>query len=73
MMALEERERVIKEGELLKFRCGLTKGGKPTFVSRWCQVTENRFRYYKNKITAYHQPGKPLVSVPLSDVMGIQK
>jgi hypothetical protein len=43
------------------------------YVTRWCQITENKFRYYKNQITAYQNPGKPLVSVPLADIMHINK
>ena len=44
---LEEKEGLIKEGELLKYRCANnSKNG--SFVSRWVQVTENKFRYFKN-------------------------
>jgi hypothetical protein len=50
----EERETVIREGELLKCSCGLGKGKKdPNFMPRWCQITQNKFRYYKNRIAAY--------------------
>lgn len=42
-------------------------------MERWCQLTPNRFRYYKNKIHAYQHPGKPLISVPISDILSINK
>ena len=36
-------------------------------------MTENKFRYYKNKIWAYKQPDKPLLSVPLLEILTIDK
>jgi len=63
---------VVKEGELLKYRCANNcKNG--SFVSRWVQVTEHKFRYYKTQVSAYQQPGKPLVSIPIGDILSIKK
>ena len=71
---MEERETVIKEGELLKCSCGFAKGKKdPNYMPRWCQVTQNKFRYYKSRIAAYQNPGKPLLSVPIADIVNIIK
>jgi hypothetical protein len=69
----EEREKVLKEGEVLKYGCGLRNAQKGSFVARWMQVTENKLRYYKNQIAAYQHPGKPLVTVPLWDILDIVK
>jgi len=50
----EEKETVIREGELLKCSCGLGRGKKePNYMPRWCQITHNKFRYYKNRIAAF--------------------
>ena len=42
-------------------------------MARWCQLTQNKFRYYKNRIAAYQNPGKPLLSVPISEIVNIIK
>jgi hypothetical protein len=50
----EEKETVIREGELLKCSCGLGRGKKePNYMPRWCQITHYKFRYYKNRIAAF--------------------
>ena len=76
-MKEEENEVVVKEGELLKFCPGVARktmkahrdlNGGSQFVSRWVQITENKFRYYKNKICACRQPEKPLFSCYLSEI-----
>jgi hypothetical protein len=65
---------VIKEGELLKCSCGFSKiKREPNFMPRWCQITNNKFRYYKSRIAAYQNPGKPLLSIPLIDIVNIIK
>ena len=42
-------------------------------MPRWCQITQNKFRYYKNRVAAYQNPGKPLLSVPIIDIVNIIK
>lgn len=42
-------------------------------MPRWCQITHNKFRYYKNRIAAYQNPGKPLLSIPIADIVNINK
>jgi hypothetical protein len=74
LIRLEEKESVIKEGELLKCSCGFSKGKRdPNYMPRWCQVTQNKFRYYKSRIAAYQNPGKPLLSIPLIEIVNIIK
>mgnify|MGYP001560369919 CR=1 FL=1 len=80
MTSKEEKEFVIKEGELLKISPGIAKGSnvrnggdvtKYLFVSKWCQLTENKFRYYKSKIQAYQNPHKPIFSINLTEISNI--
>jgi hypothetical protein len=59
---------------LLKQSCGLAKAkGQTVFMPKWCQVTHNRFRYYKSRIAAYQNPGKPLISIPIQEIVNIVK
>ncbi len=50
-----------------------SKNTEQLFIARWAQLTENKFRYYKNKIAAYRNPDKPLLSVYLSEIQAIEK
>ena len=54
----EEKELVILEGELLKLCPGIERkvmradrdlNGGALYIPRWCQLTHNKFRYYKNQ------------------------
>ena len=48
---------IIYEGELYKFKPGLTVN----FIPRYVQISKRAFRYFKNKSDSYN--GKPLVSI----------
>ena len=49
-------DKIVYEGTLYKFKPGLSNN----FVSRYVQVSENAFRYFKNKAQVIS--GKPLVA-----------
>ncbi|CDW77510.1 UNKNOWN [Stylonychia lemnae] len=81
----EEDEKVIFEGELLKLSAGVSKNtaisqsanqnhqANSQYIPRWVQLTENKFRYFKSQIQAYQQPGKPLLSIPIEEIVHIIK
>ena len=53
----EGKDDIIYEGELYKFKPGLTLN----FIPRYVQISRRAFRYFKNKSDSY--AGKPLVSI----------
>ena len=53
----EGKDDIIFEGELMKFKPGLTLN----FIPRYVQISKHAFRYFKNKQDSY--AGKPIVSI----------
>ena len=53
----EGKDDILFEGELYKFKPGLTVN----FIPRYVQVSKRAFRYFKKKNDVY--TGKPLVSI----------
>ena len=49
-------DRIIHEGELMKFKPGISMN----FISRYVQISERAFRYFKNKNAVF--TGKPIVA-----------
>ena len=56
------REKVVFEGEVLKYKPGLEK----MYISRWCQMTKSSFRVYKNQMVAKGFATKPIIALPLA-------
>lgn len=52
---------------MLKYKPGTTFN----WVERWCRVTRKEFMYFKNQWTASCSDLKPLVSVPLREIVAI--
>ena len=53
----EGKDDIILEGELMKFKPGLTVN----FIPRYVQISKRAFRYFKNEQESYS--GKPIVSI----------
>ena len=51
----EEKDPVLVEGELMKFKPGLTVN----FIPRYVQMSKRAFRYFKSKVDSVN--GKPMV------------
>ena len=51
------KDDIIYEGELMKFKPGLTVN----FIPRYVQISKRAFRYFKNESDSYH--GKPIASI----------
>lgn len=60
-------DQVLFEGQLLKYKPGTSFN----WVERWCRVTKSEFKYYKNQWTASCADLKPLVSVPIHEIVAI--
>ena len=54
-MFAEGKDDIILEGELMKFKPGLTVN----FIPRYVQISKRAFRYFKNKTESF--AGKPIV------------
>jgi hypothetical protein len=52
----EGAEVVLKEGELFKFWPG---NKKQQYIDKWVQITQSRFRYYKDRVASIKFPDKP--------------
>ena len=50
------KDKIIHEGELWKFKPGISMN----FISRYVQISERAFRYFKNRNAVY--TGKPIVA-----------
>lgn len=57
------------EGELLKYKPGLSTN----FVSRWCQVTANHFRYYRNQWHARVWEHKPIFAISFRHIVAVKR
>ena len=53
----EGKDDIIYEGELMKFKPGLTVN----FIPRYVQISRRAFRYFKNKSDSY--AGRPIASI----------
>ena len=53
----EGKDDIVFEGELMKFKPGLTIN----FIPRYAQISKRGFRYFKNKSESYN--GRPIVSI----------
>ena len=51
-----DKDRIIFEGEVMKFKPGISCN----FISRYVQISERAFRYYRSKNAIY--TGKPIVA-----------
>ena len=52
----EGKDDIIHEGELMKFKPGITAN----FINRYVQISKRAFRYFKNRYEALN--GKPIVA-----------
>ena len=62
----EDPNKVIYEGEVLKFSPGLKQQHYP----KWAQITKHEFRYYRDRLSASEWLARPLLAIPL---FGIEK
>ncbi len=61
-MLSEDADEPILEGEMLKYKPGLTV----SFIKRWAQVTRREFKYYTSRYHSAEWLAKPLGGIPLS-------
>ena len=62
-------DKVIYEGELLKFSPGI----KENHYVKWVQLTCKEFRYYKDRFSAVGHTDHPLIIVPLSQIDKVER
>jgi len=65
----DPREKIIIEGELYKYKPGIDT----MYITRWCQLTKNSLRVYKNQMSAKGFSNKPLIALPLNIFKSIKK
>lgn len=65
-ITLNSYEEVIHESELLKYKPGM----KDNFVERFCSITSDKFRVYKNKISSLYGE-KALYEVSVKELSGV--
>ena len=61
---VDPKKTVLAERELMKFKPGMTMN----YLSRWVQLTEDVFRYYRNYYHSVSSFSKPLIAIPFSHV-----
>ena len=57
----DPNDKVIFEGELYKYKPGIDT----MYITRWCQLTKNVIRIYKNQMSAKGFSWKPILALPL--------
>lgn len=57
----DPNDKVVFEGELYKYKPGIDT----MYITRWCQLTKNVVRIYKNQMAAKGFTGKPILALPL--------
>ena len=65
----DPNDKIVFEGELYKYKPGIDT----MYITRWCQLTKNVIRIYKNQMAAKGFSGKPILALPLRIFKGIKK
>ncbi|OMJ81903.1 hypothetical protein SteCoe_17544 [Stentor coeruleus] len=67
--AEDDDDGIILEGELLKYRPGISQNHTP----RWCRLTGEGFAYYKTQWTATCNNKSPLAFIPLIQIKEVNE
>ena len=62
-------DKILLEGQLYKYKPGIDT----MYITRWCQLTKNAIRVYKNQMTAKGFITKPQIALPLSVFRWVKK
>jgi hypothetical protein len=65
----DSKDKIIKEGELYRYKPGLDR----VYFPRWCQLTTKVFRVYKNQMVAKGFKNKPILAIPLYVITNVKK
>lgn len=60
---------IIYESTLLKYHAGLNS----STIERWCQVSGQYFKYFKNQWSSLGTTTKAMTSIPLSDIREVRR
>ncbi|CDW87864.1 UNKNOWN [Stylonychia lemnae] len=59
---------IVQQGEIYRFKPGIENN----FISRWVQVSNNAFRYFRNQYQSFGL-NKPIVSIPIRAIEDVSR